>query len=764
MGKPTKATGTWRFGVFEFDANGLELRRAGVSIKLRDQSSRILEYLLEDAGHMVTREELRQHLWPADTFVDFDHSLNTAVMKLREALGDSADKPLYIETLPKHGYRFVAPVFLQSATETQSAAAGLPTPPAPLPPRTPPDTPSLRALFRQGARLCLVPRNEAPAPPAENRHPARSLSHSWPLLRRIALLLTVLLSGLLITHVSCDREDASRAGVPSDARGSMRIVPLTSLPGAVNFPALSPDSEKIAFTWDQEDPVRSDLYVQLIGAVEPLQLTHTRTGFLCCADWSPDGREIAFGRCYDNGGGVFVVPALGGPERKLTDVSCIFGRAGFPQWTADGSSMVLADRCTPDAPVGIVLFSLTTGEKRCLDTPPRSDSGDMSPLLSPDKKTVAFLRSPTSQVAHIYAVSLSGENLHQLTDETENIWGLMWSTDGRRITFQSDRRGLPRVWRVGATGGAIEPEVVYPTTGALSRDGRRMAYIGDGNEATTIWRAELPRAGAEPVSQKRIIASASINNGTQLSPDEKQIVFQSYRSGNAEIWKSNPNGSNARQLTVSRGNYWAGTPRWSPDGRWIVFDQRPKNHSQIYLMDEEGRSIQVLTAGNYDNAVPSWSRDGAALYFASSRTGAWQVWKLELSSGKESQITRQGGFAAIEAYDGKTLYYSKFEGGGLWKTPVAGGEEQHIADSPHRGYWGSFAVTEKGLYLLDSDAEPAPAIVYYDLQTQRSKPVLTLKQDPLIWTANLAASRDGRTLFYAQGEATSSILMIEMFQ
>src|SRR5271168_1460203 len=97
MGKPTKAEGTWHFGVFEFDAHSLELRRAGVPIKLRDQSSRILAYLLEDAGHMVTREQLRQHLWPSDTFVDFDHSLNTAVMKLREALGDSAEKPLFYE-------------------------------------------------------------------------------------------------------------------------------------------------------------------------------------------------------------------------------------------------------------------------------------------------------------------------------------------------------------------------------------------------------------------------------------------------------------------------------------------------------------------------------------------------------------------------------------------------------------------------------------------------------------------------------------------
>ena len=110
METPTNTTRTWRFGVFEVDERNAELRRGGTPVKMREQSFRILVYLLEHAGEMVTREELRRVLWPSDTFVDFDHSLNTAVMKLRDALGDSADTPLYIETVPKRGYRFIAPV------------------------------------------------------------------------------------------------------------------------------------------------------------------------------------------------------------------------------------------------------------------------------------------------------------------------------------------------------------------------------------------------------------------------------------------------------------------------------------------------------------------------------------------------------------------------------------------------------------------------------------------------------------------------------
>src|ERR1700755_2871114 len=114
----------FRFGIFEVDAQSSELRRNGTRVKLREQSFRILVLLLERAGDIVTREELRERLWPCDTWVDFDHSLNTAVMKLRDALGDCADKPLYIETIPKRGYRFVAPASVRLTAPIEFAGPG----------------------------------------------------------------------------------------------------------------------------------------------------------------------------------------------------------------------------------------------------------------------------------------------------------------------------------------------------------------------------------------------------------------------------------------------------------------------------------------------------------------------------------------------------------------------------------------------------------------------------------------------------------------
>jgi DNA-binding winged helix-turn-helix (wHTH) protein len=110
MAVPHNNSRVARFGVFELDLNAGELRKSGVKLRLQGQPFQVLALLLERAGEVVTREELQQKLWPSDTFVDFDHSLNTAINKVREVLGDSASSPRYVETLARRGYRFIAPV------------------------------------------------------------------------------------------------------------------------------------------------------------------------------------------------------------------------------------------------------------------------------------------------------------------------------------------------------------------------------------------------------------------------------------------------------------------------------------------------------------------------------------------------------------------------------------------------------------------------------------------------------------------------------
>jgi Tol biopolymer transport system component/DNA-binding winged helix-turn-helix (wHTH) protein len=721
-----------------------ELRKGGYPVRLQPQVLAVLLLLTERAGQIVSREEIHQHIWGNDTFVDFERGINFSINQIRAVLGDDADKPRYVETIPRRGYRFIAAIENHELRTAETSASVIPMPGD----RT-------STASRDQDQINASPDVKAALITA----PARHLSSKVILIGLV--LLAILVAGVLGYRALSNRAEhrLARSGFPN-----MRITQLTSLPGSYWDPVFSPDGRQIAYFWG-ENRGRGDLYVQLIGGQKPLRLTYTTTGSVCCADWSPDGQQIVFGRCNDDGGAVFITPALGGSERKLTDVVCPWGDAGYAQWTADGKSLVLADSCAPDAPRGIVVFSLQTGEKRCLHSPPAGGGGDLEPRLSLDEKTVAFLRP--GERAEIYTVAFSGGNLRQLTHEFFHLdpLDLMWSADGKYITFEPTR---DRMARVAASGGPVEFEAVYPKIGALSRDHRRVAYVEPSvvwSKSPAVWRVKLADAGGKVVSQDRILVSAAGgDDSAQLTADEQQLVFQSMRSGTHQIWRSNADGSDPLQLTSFHQGY-SGTPRWSPDGKWIAFDYKVTAHSQIHLVDPEGRNFHALTSGNYENSVPSWSRDGKAVYFASNRTGKWQVWRRELSSGKETQITRHGGFAAFESYDAKALYYSKFEGGGIWRLPAEGGLEERVTDSLHRGYWGHFAVTDNGLYFVDSDAKGGPALMYYNFQTRRLSSVLAFKQSPFPWLPNLAASRDGRTLFYAQVEFQSNMIsMVENFQ
>jgi len=754
MGMPVDTPRSWRFGVFELDASSGELRRNGTVVKLREQPVRILLLLLEHAGQMVTREQLRQHLWPSDTFVDFDHSLNSAVMKLREALGDSADKPLYIETIPKKGYRFIAPVSQQGDTQNGGASSRLPA----------------------GSELAGSNTREQSNGSAE----VRTTTPGGLLSRKAAVLMLLVVSALGIAAlirsaslrsalVQFRSQPKPSSGEPNMMSPNLRSSILTSAPGDARSPSFSPDGRQIAFVWDGGERRHYDLYVQLVGGDTPLQLTHHKSGdgIPGPPQWSPDGREIAFARCNSERDGVYTVPALGGSERRLTNSPCRANVAGRPIWTPDSKAMVMLDQCVPGGPRAVVLFSFATGEKRCLAAGSHGDFGS-DDALSPDGRTVAFFRQTDAGHCELYAVPLTGGPPRRLFSIGTHFWNLMWTPDGNYIVLYSLRGNMERPWRVPVAGGPPEPEMVYPGVGSISQDGRRLVYAeSQTGGSAAIWQADLSKEGGPVLRTRKLIYSQFMEDAAQPSPDGTRLVLQSARSGTNQIWLNSSEGNHPVQLTNI--GWHSGTPRWSPDGRWIAFDARAEDnvhiYSHIYVVDAEGRNLHAITHGDSDNYVPSWSRDGRFIYFASPRTGSRQIWKHSVEDGSERQLTEHGGFDPLESYDGRTIYYSKFDEPGIWSMPASGGSESPVVTGkPQVSYFGHWAVTESGLYLLDADAEPRPTIEFYSFATGRITPVLPLEKSPSEWQPSLSASRDGRTVFYTQSDPQSVIKMVENFR
>jgi Tol biopolymer transport system component len=287
-----------------------------------------------------------------------------------------------------------------------------------------------------------------------------------------------------------------------------------------------------------------------------------------------------------------------------------------------------------------------------------------------------------------------------------------------------------------------------------------MAYAQWTGEAPSIWRADLISSGGRVLHTKKVVYSQYPETNAQPSLDGTRMVWNSGRAGSPEIWSNSAEGNNPLQLT--RLGAFSGTPRWSRDGRWIAFDSRPKGHSQIYVVDSEGRNLHPITAGDSESVVPSWSQDGKSIYFTSKRTGVWQIWKHSLQNGSETRLTERGGFDPIESYDGRTIYYSKLDEAGIWSMPASGGSESLvIAGKPQIGYWGYWALTDAGLYLLNFDAEQRQTIEFYNFSTRQTSTVFSLEKKADTWEPGLSASRDGRTIYYTQFDPQSSIKLVE---
>jgi DNA-binding winged helix-turn-helix (wHTH) protein len=288
------SSGRFRFGAFVLDVRTGELRKGSTRLRIPDQSIEVLKALLERPGELVTREELRQRLWAGDTFVDFEQGLNGIMRRLREALGDSADAPTFIETLPRRGYRFIG------VLEPEDPAT-LPASPDP--------------------------------PTAESR--ARRVN-----VRAVTFVIIGLGAAAVLGAFA-----AWSLRQPVDGPAA-RAIPVTSYPGLEVDPSVSPDGRQVVYAWDN-DGDNFDIYVKLIGRDEHLRLT-TNPAVERRPVWSPDGQRIAFLRQRLNARGstIVVVPALGGPEQPVTETLVAPGSPPSTNglsWTPDSKGLLFLD-------------------------------------------------------------------------------------------------------------------------------------------------------------------------------------------------------------------------------------------------------------------------------------------------------------------------------------------------------------------------------------------------------------------------------------
>ena len=752
---PVSRTRLVRFDTFELDVGSGELRRAGVRLNLQEQPLHLLTALLERPGKLVTRGELRHRLWPADTFVDFEHGLNAAVKRLRDALGDSADTPRYVETVPRRGYRFVAPVALVGESAGDTGPVQTPAP-VPIGPRPPAETPALQ------------PR------------------HGW---RPLGVGATaIILLALGVAWLS------RTSGASPGSTPAMRVVALTTMNGFENG-EISPNGRQVAFEWNGEREDNWDIYVKFVGSSEMRRLT-TDPAPDVAPSWSHDGRLIAYVRATagyppQKSGHVRVVSAIGGADRQISD----FLIGGKAQWSPDdrylvagrefhtpfpfGSAIATPQNVIDDPDAGIYVIPLQGGEPRVL-TRSRPQEVYSAQSFSPDGHRLAYIsfENRTLNTSQLYVLEVDssfaavGAPL-QLTRHETTTWikGVTWSQDGRSLIYAADDMRSSVLWRVNIDG-RTPPERIEMAGGGVGfpsvpRTGDRLAfsrYLQDQD----IYKV-VPGRPSEPVAR-----SSTFEGNVQFSSDGRRIAFCSDRSGgdSQEVWVANADGSAPEQLTHGPGAVQC-SPTWSPDGEHVAFDSQAADGSwHIWTVDREGGSLRSVIDDPGDQNHPTWSRDGHWIYFAWRQPAepdffGREIWRARVETGVKERVTEDGrAVVARESVDGTTLIYrAAMPTGPLLAKPLAGGPARTLIACVTAT---AFSVTKMGIYYLPCQSTPVttPIVHLLDPATGSDREAGGLENYTYARTpGGFTVSPDGHTILYErQVRSGSNLMMIENFK
>jgi len=713
----------YEFGPFRLNEDGRLLTRGDEVIPLQPKTFDLLLLLVQNHGVVVAREQLIKALWP-DVFVE-EANLSFQVSSLRKALGPDGGQ--YIQTVPKQGYRFVA-----KAVSVVN-----------------PDKPIMEA-------------NDSAGP-----EPTRSVefeqARRWPIRRRY---LVITAATLAIITLSLIWYSISRQKTGS-ALSDMSVRPLTTYPGLELTPTLSPDGSQVAFSWNGPGGSNDDIYIKLVGPGEPIRLTNNPAQDLK-PSWSPDGRMIAFLRFSSQvEAGLFLIPALGGAERKLADINVPMLKglsSSSLSWSPDGKWIAFGGRPTVNESPGIWLIPVEDGQPQRL-TLAKSVLSDTSPVFSPDGRSLAFIRIQAYSVSDVFALRLTADlrperDPERVTYLNESIVGLAWAPQGRDLVFSSGASpGTTRLFRVRADARAQRGEVEplpfgeQATSVTIARDGA-LVYARQFRDSNI--RLMRPSGRSAP-SSSWFVSSTMADETPSFSPDGQKLAFSSARSGSENIWIASADGSNPSQITFVKSAKTA-NPQWSLDGVTILFNSYQAGSSDLYLINSEDGVMRRLTDDSADEVEASWSRDGKWIYFGSNMSGRFELYKMPAAGGASVRITRGGGVRGVESVDGKWVYFAKnaFSPTSIWKAPIAGDQERFVLD--HVASSMSFDVTTDAIYFVAvDDGLNQASIKTFNLV---SGALTTMRRLEKPWGYGLAISKDQRSLVYSEVDETGSDLML----
>jgi Tol biopolymer transport system component/DNA-binding winged helix-turn-helix (wHTH) protein len=593
-----------RVGGFRVDPGALVVQSGDDTVRLKPKAMAVLLELARQPGITVSREELLDRVWES-TYIT-PGVVGHAITALRRAFGDQLEQPAYIETIPRIGYRLIAPVERIGSTHPVEGSTDQPPP---------------------------VPGGNEPGidqlPSQEHVRAART---PW----RVALLVLAATTILLAMFTA-----AWWFARPAPAGGIVKVTDvhrITFATGSENNPRLNAAGDWLVYARTARLGARPELTLQSAYGTEPILLAqgdHAER-----PAWSPQGRSVAYvwrdqKRCEIR------ITNIDDRSRQ-TVAACPKDSVVYLDWSSNDDHLMAYTAVEPAQTGGARLQLLRDQggwHPVAFDYERGANNLDLYPRFSPDGRRIAFRRG-SNPSSDIYLVSVNGGRVERLTEVRSTITGFDWLPDSSGLVFASDHDGRQELYSVALADHTVRPlDLVDASSPDIAAHAWRMSFQMEDWRSTLT---EVPlHAGAEP---RPLAPSSGRDQAAALSPDGRRVVFVSDRDGSSQLWSLDRSSGKTERLTDHPG-VRVDMPTISPDGQRVMYTTRSRGHQELWeyrFSDEVRRRISAIPM-SLRNAI--YAGDGRSLWYVAWQGKRWALYRCERGSadqacnGKETPLS-----------------------------------------------------------------------------------------------------------------------------